>query len=196
MKKEVFEVGATYHFYNRGNNHENIFLEERNYDYFLRLIEKYILPISDVYAYCLLKNHFHIALKIKEKEEILVKYQEKIHLPFSNLFNTYTKSINKGYQRTGSLFQEHPHRKRVEDEDYLRQLIVYIHLNPLKHKFSNRFDAYKHSSYSSYLSNKETHLPKDYIFDLFGGKENFIFFHNESQIKYEGLTDQIKKFDF
>ena len=195
MDKDVLEAGVIYHFYNRGNNHENIFIEERNYEYFLKLLKKYIVPISEVYAYCLLKNHFHIALRIKEKEEIPTQYQEKIHLPFSNLFNTYTKSINKAYQRTGSLFQEHPQRNRVENEDYLRQLIVYIHLNPLKHKFYDRFYNYKHSSYQSYLSEKETNLDKEYIIDLFGGKENFIAFHNESQIKYEGFIDQIDKFD-
>lgn len=99
MKKDVFQPGAVYHLYNRGNNKEDIFIEERNYIYFLHLLKKYILPISEVYAYCLLKNHFHVALRIKEKEKLPEKYQEKIHLPFSNLFNTYTKSINKAYER-------------------------------------------------------------------------------------------------
>ncbi|WP_412476778.1 transposase [Flavobacterium sp. TBRC 19031] len=196
MQKDVFEPGVTYHFYNRGNNHENIFLEKKNYNYFLLLIKKYLLPISEIYAYCLLKNHFHLALKIKEKEELPLKYQEKIHLPFSNLFNSYTKSINKAYQRTGSLFQEHPQRNRIKEENYLRQLIVYIHLNPLKHKFTDRFDSYKHSSYQSYLSGLDANLEREYIFELFGGKENFIFLHQESQIKYEGLIEQIDKFDF
>lgn len=195
MDQDVLEAGAVYHLYNRGNNHENIFIEERNYDYFLKLLKKYVIPISEVYAYCLLKNHFHIALRIKEKAELPEQYQEKIHLPFSNLFNAYTKSINKAYQRTGSLFQEHPHRNRVENEEYLRQLIVYIHLNPIKHKFTDRFFNYKHSSYHSYLSEKETSLHRAYILDLFGGENNFIDFHKEGQIKYEGLIDQIDKFD-
>ncbi|WP_395066016.1 transposase [Flavobacterium sp.] len=191
MKNDILEAGAIYHFFNRGNNKENIFIEDRNYNYFL----KYLLPISDVYAYCLLKNHFHIAIKIREKEELPEKYQEKIHLPFSNLFNTYTKSINKAYDRSGSLFQEHPQRNRVENEEYLRQLIIYIHLNPLKHKFSDDFSAYKHSSFQSYLSDRETNLDKEYILDLFGGKENFIYYHHEKQQKYEGLIDEIDKFD-
>lgn len=195
MKKDVLEAGAIYHFYNRGNNNENIFIEERNYIYFLKLVKKYLLPIADIYAYCLLKNHFHLAFKIKEKEDLPEKFIDKIHLPFSNLFNTYTKSINKAYDRTGSLFQEHPQRNRVETEEYLRQLIIYIHLNPLKHKFTDDFSKYKHSSYLSYLSEKETNIERQYILDIFGGKENFIFYHNENQIKYEGLIVEIDKFD-
>ena len=195
MKKDIFEAGVIYHFYNRGNNKENIFIEERNYNYFLQLVKKYLLPISDIYAYCLLKNHFHIALKIKEREELPEKYKDKIHLPFSNLFNTYTKSINKAYDRTGSLFQEHPKRNRVANEDYLRQLIVYIHLNPLKHKFTDKFQDYKHSSFQSYVSNKDTNLEKDYILQLFEDKENFIYQHHESKLRFEGLINEIDEYD-
>ena len=58
-----------YHIYNRGNNRENLFVEERNYPYFLRLYAKHIEPIADTYAYCLLKNHFHLCVKIKTEEE-------------------------------------------------------------------------------------------------------------------------------
>jgi len=59
-----------YHIYNRGNNRENIFVEERNYDYFLKLYEKYIVPVADTFAYCLLRNHFHICIRVKSEEEI------------------------------------------------------------------------------------------------------------------------------
>ena len=60
-----------YHIYNRGVNREDIFVEERNYDLFLRLFEKHLLPVADLFAYCLLKNHFHISVRIKSEEEIL-----------------------------------------------------------------------------------------------------------------------------
>jgi len=53
------EFGRIYHIYNRGNNRENIFVQERNYAYFLKLWTKYIDPIDDTYSYCLLRNHFH-----------------------------------------------------------------------------------------------------------------------------------------
>ena len=195
MKQDVFEAGNYYHLYNRGNNRENIFIEERNYNYFLKLVLKYIVPIADIYAYCLLKNHFHILLKIKVRNELPDKFKEEIHLPFSHLFNDYSKSINNTYDRTGSLFQEHLQKNRVSDEDYLRQLIVYIHLNPVKHKFTNNFESYKHSSYRTYLSKKETNIDRAYIFELFNGLENFIFYHDENKIKYEGIIQEIDKLD-
>ncbi|MDA6072178.1 transposase [Flavobacterium sp. AC] len=195
MKKDIFEAGQYYHIYNRGNNKENIFIEEKNYNYFLEKVKKYILPIADIYAYCLLKNHFHIVLRIKDKVDISEKLKEKIHLPFSNLFNAYSKSINEAYNRTGSLFQEHLQRNRIEDENYLRQLIVYVHLNPVKHKFTEHFASYLHSSYRSYLSERRTSIDRDFILNLFGGLENFEFCHDERRIMYEGLMNDIYLMD-
>jgi hypothetical protein len=60
-----------YHIYNRGVNGENIFIEERNYDLFLKLYEKYITPVADTFGYCMLRNHFHVHLRVKSEEEIL-----------------------------------------------------------------------------------------------------------------------------
>lgn len=55
---QVLKSGIVYHIYNRGNNGETIFPEERNYGYFLQLYEKYISSIADTFAYCLMPNHF------------------------------------------------------------------------------------------------------------------------------------------
>jgi len=60
-----------YHIYNRGVNGENIFVEERNYDLFLKLYEKHLLPVTDLFAYCMLRNHFHVDIRVKSEEEIL-----------------------------------------------------------------------------------------------------------------------------
>ncbi|MFH6998376.1 transposase [Flavobacterium sp. FlaQc-57] len=195
MKKDFLEAGQYYHIYNRGNNKENIFIEEKNYRYFLEKMKKYILPIADVYAYCLLKNHFHIVLRIKDKVDLPENLKAKIHLPFSNLFNSYSKSINKAYNRTGSLFQEHLQRNRIENEDYLKQLIIYVHLNPVKHKFSEYFETYLHSSYRSFLSDKSTSIDRDYIINLFEGLKNFKFCHDERRIVYEGIMNDIYLMD-
>ncbi|PAM92053.1 hypothetical protein B4N84_24880 [Flavobacterium sp. IR1] len=195
VKQDFFEAGRYYHIYNRGNNKENIFIEEKNYFYFLEKVKKYIFPIADIYAYVLLKNHFHIVLRIRDREDLPEKFKNKIHLPFSNLFNSYSKSINKAYDRTGSLFQEHLQRNRIEDENYLKQVIVYIHLNPIKHKFAKCFETYLHSSYRSYLSVKPTSIDREFILNLFGDLENFKFCHDEKKLIYEGVINDIDLID-
>lgn len=191
MKQDLFESGVVYHVFNRGNNREDIFLEEKNYSFFLSLLKKYLLPLADIYAFCLLKNHFHIALRIKDEKLLTEKLKLKPYLAFSNLFNSYSKAINKTYNRSGSLFQEHLHRIRVEDEDYLMQLIAYIHLNPVKHGFTDDFKQYTYSSYQAYLSEKPTNIEKNYIMSLFGDKTNFEYWHNLNRLYLEDKMNDI-----
>jgi len=79
MKKniELLEPDRIYHIYNRGINGENLFKEERNYSYFLTKYAQYIEPIAETFAYCLLKNHFHIAIRTRSEAEILEFYVKK-----------------------------------------------------------------------------------------------------------------------
>lgn len=59
-----------YHIYNCGINGCNIFKETENYQYFLKLYDKYIRPIGETYAWILMPNHFHLLIRIKDKNEI------------------------------------------------------------------------------------------------------------------------------
>jgi putative transposase len=123
--------GTFYHIYNRGNNHENIFVRERNYAYFLELWWKHVSPVADTCAYCLLRNHFHIVVYIKNREELttdLSGFNKKIKQPsqyFSNFFNAYARGVNIAVQRTGALFERPFKRIPVDSESYLLRLIVY-----------------------------------------------------------------------
>lgn len=168
MKYEVLIENSFYHIYNCGNNKENIFIEEQNYIYFLKLTKKHLSKICDVLAYCLLKNHFHFLIKTKEA----VKSKE-ISQSFSNLFNSYSKSINKKYGRSGSLFKDRFSRIKLDNEIYLKNIVLYIHLNPVHHQFTNDFENYKYSSYKSILSEKQTDLLREYVISLFYDKQNF-----------------------
>ena len=176
MKYQPLISDRFFHVYNRGNNRENLFVEERNYEYFLQLMFKHLLPVAEIYSYCLLKNHFHLLVRMRSIEN-----SKLISRGFSNLFNAYAKAINKSYNRTGSLFQDRFARIMVEDEKYLRNLILYIHLNPKKHKFVEDFRSYKFSSYQSLISFESCKLEKEKIINLFGDRKNFIRVHINQQ---------------
>lgn len=184
MKYEPLKSDQFYHIYNRGNNGENIFLEEKNYSYFLDLIKKHLLPVVEIYAYCLLKNHFHILLKTKIEQD-----ENKISQGFSNLFNAYAKAINKAYNKTGSLFQTRFSRNRITSEDYLRSLILYIHLNPKHHGFITDYHDYPHSSYDALISNKRTELRRTEVIKLFDDLNNFIYCHQYRQDLMDNLDE-------
>jgi REP element-mobilizing transposase RayT len=176
--------GQYYHIFNRGNNREDIFLEDRNYVHFLRLYEKYILPVAETYAYCLLKNHFHFLVKIRTEEEI--KQTLKVDKPFrvltpdypsrsfSNFFNAYSKAVNKAYGRVGSLFQHPFKRVLVKDDPHLMNVIAYIHKNPQKHHFVADYRSWKYSSYFELVGDEETFICRQAVLDCFGGRDAFI----------------------
>jgi len=177
MKNEPLIENTYYHIYNCGNNRENLFIEEENYSYFLKLIKKYLLEVSEILSYCLLKNHFHLLIKTKPNIE-----SKKISQQFSNLFNAYAKAINKKHSRIGSLFKDRFSRIKIKNEDYLKSLIVYIHTNPVHHNIIDDFKKYKQSSYSSLISKKATLLNRDFVINLFENVNNFEFVHNKKQL--------------
>ncbi|MCX6120396.1 MAG: transposase [Ignavibacteriales bacterium] len=176
------EQGKYYHIYNRGNNRENLFYENRNYDYFLQQYTKHIVPIAETFAYCLMKNHFHVLVRIKDdrldKSQRLVK-SSLVTNKFRNFFISYAKAINKAYGQTGALFQRPFGRREVTSNEYFAWLVHYIHFNPQKHGFVKNFQTYLYSSYSIIHSGQSNVVDRDKVLEWFGGKEAFIEFHNQ-----------------
>ncbi|PRZ20073.1 hypothetical protein [Flavobacterium granuli] len=190
-KKEPLAHGNYYHIYNRGNNGIDVFFENGNYDYFLKLYHQYIYPIAETFAWCLMKNHFHFLVYIRNENEVLVDSLQysTVEKPkvldasrqFGHLFNAYTQAINKKHSRTGSLFEKPFERKLVTSEKYLQNLICYIHNNPVHHGFTKTAAEYPWSSYDTILSGKTTKLKREAVIEIYGTKENFIDCHNEEQ---------------
>ena len=205
--------GNFYHIYNRGNNHENIFLQERNYAYFLELWWRHISPIAETWAFCLLKNHFHSVVYIKNKEDLSgltldsvshAARKDESRNPaafredltglkdpsryFSNFFNAYARGFNIAAHRSGALFERPLKRIPVDTTAYLLQLIVYIHQNPQKHRFTEDFREWKYSSYHMLVSEVPSRLQRDKVMQLFGSSEDFVRIHQEIQ-PWDGLED-------
>ena len=184
---ESLEFGNYYHIYNRGINSENIFKENRNHEYFLNLYDKHINPIAETLAWCLLKNHFQLLVRIKTLEEIHENNNQneikKIipHQSFGNLFNAYTKAINKGYNRHGALFKRPFKRKRIHNDAYLQSVIKYIHYNPVNHGFCEHPIESPWSSYLTCVSEKPTKLKREKIISLFNNIEDLKTFHNKKE---------------
>ena len=176
------ESGKYYHIYNRGNNGENIFIEDKNYGHFLRLYERHITPVADTFAYCLMRNHFHLLVRIKDLQGFQNLEGLKQADPtnqFSKLFNAYAKAINKTYRRTGSLFEKRFRRKEITSPKYFSRLICYIHANPRKHGFVNDYRNYPYSSYQILLSHVPTVLHRDEVVEWFGSKQIFMNVHQQ-----------------
>ena len=184
-----------YRIYNHANGNEDIFKTTENFLFFLNKHEQFIKPIANTIAYCLMPNHFHLLIKVKNEDalkeaNILFQKRKKIcpenykqlkddgyskfvSKVFSNFFSSYTQSFNKKTGRKGSLFIPNFKRKQVGDEQYLMNLITYIHNNPIKHNFVKHLDEWDYSSYHTYVS----FMDKYNILNWFGGVEGFKDFH-------------------
>ena len=141
-----------YHIFNRGNNRGIIFTEDRNYLYFLELFRRYLISTVELYAYCLLPNHFHLLMRLKDYEEFPQGMDPKDNLSISliSFFGTYTKSFNKANSRTGKLFEGRFKRKPIYSSTQFFQTIFYIHYNPQKHGLVADYKNWPYSSYWSY----------------------------------------------
>jgi hypothetical protein len=199
LHTDPLQPDCFYHIYNRGVNGENIFKEKRNYAFFLKKYAEFLTPYVSTYAYCLLKNHFHLLVLTHSEEEIrlLDKYKESkkdiswiLSNAFASFFQSYAQSINKGYHRRGKLFDEPFRRILIESDIYFTEMIQYIHFNPQKHKFVKDFRDYPHSSYHSHLHISATKLEREKVISWFGSKEAFEKFHLENN-----RLDNLDRFD-
>lgn len=176
--------GNYYHIYNRGNNKKRLFREIQNYNFFLDKWSEYLEEVLGVWAYCLLPNHFHFLVRIKDEDKLAdlpnrgKSSSHCISNQFRNFFISYTKSFNKVYNRTGSLFQKPFKRIEVNNQNYLLMLIHYIHHNPIHHNYVKEYNSWKYSSYSAISNNQATKVKRKSVLQFFGGREAFLNYHD------------------
>ena len=166
--------GVYYHVYNRGNNKETLFYYDGDYSFFLDKYYHYLADYLDTFAYCLLPNHFHFLIKIKDNAPDDYRV---ISNQFRRLFICYTIRINNREGRSGSLLTKNFRRIEIQDENYFRNLIVYIHYNPVKHGLTTRFLEYKYSSFIPIIKNQLLGINSTEIYNWFGNQETFLENH-------------------
>jgi REP element-mobilizing transposase RayT len=178
--------GQLYHIYNRGNNRENLFRERRNYEYFMRLYARHVGPVVETHAFCLLRNHFHLLIRVRPAAELARLGDEavisrRVSQVFSNFFNAYAHAVNKAYERTGALFQRPFQRSPVTSDGHYRQLVVYIHRNPQTHGLMADFRQWPYSSYHALVSSGMTFLERQAVLSAFGGGQDWEAAHAEEE---------------
>jgi putative transposase len=100
---EPLLAGGVYHIYTHANGSENLFLSDDNFNFFLRKYGEHIYPIADTYAYCLMPNHLHLMVRMKEEAEVL-KYLEGQNLDgptFKKVAHTKAASTLQGFETLG-----------------------------------------------------------------------------------------------
>lgn len=186
--KILLEPDKYYHVFNHAIGNEALFMDKKDYLDFIDRYAKYVGPISDTLAYCLMPNHFHICLKIKGVHEILKMSEVKnlqcveafIYHRLGHFLNGFVQAYNKKNQRLGGLFVGNFKRKYVLSDDDLRRLICYIHNNPVEAGIVKSVDDWPYSSYpyiSKSVSDSKIPIWMEELLRIFDDLENFRFMH-------------------
>lgn len=174
-----------YHIYNRGNNRQAIFFEQDNYLYFLGGIKKYLVPVVNIVAYCLMPTHYHVLVRIKQTSEVFKTSEVSLQVSraMQKFLISYTKAINKRFERVGALLQGQFQAKPIQNYPHLMNLCIYIHGNPVKDGLVDVPEDWIYSNYLEWLGQRDGQLvDKEFI------QENF-----DSPAEYQKLVMQYIK---
>jgi len=167
-----------FHIYNRSNNQEALFRTEENYLYFLKKYRFYFELEVVTISYCLMPTHFHLLIKINPDSDV-----SKIKKNFGELLRSYTRAFNKRYDRTGSLFQQSTKSKIILKDEYLRNLVIYIHQNPVRSNLVTKQEDWKFSSFNDFIGLRNGSLPKmDIILKDFDNDKNKFYEYSKEII--------------
>ena len=191
-----------YHVYNQGNNHEELFLKDDHYRYFLQLFKAYVLPHCEVLAWCLMPNHFHFELYIDERCTEMKQQGGLVLDPVTNgfrkLLSTYAHEFNITNNRSGALFRPKTKAKCLTDEslilntsyslsNYYSNCFYYIHNNPVKDGLVKNASDWFWSSYNFYFAKTELLLCNKQL------AEKYCSYNINEQPPFENLINDIKE---
>jgi len=177
-KERNFYKNTDHHLYNSGANKATIFFEEDNYLYFLRRMKYYSIKDKiKILAYCLIPNHFHMFLKQTTDNF-------SISLFISSLLNSYVKSINQKYKRSGTLLEGKTKSKRINDDAYFKWVIKYIIENPIIVGLTNNIITWEFTNAKNLLGLRTNALTDvKYVKSFFQSKKVMIEFLADKTIK-------------
>ena len=144
---------AVYHVTARGNERQPIVREAPDRERFLETLEQMVQRFGvAIHAYCLMLNHYHLLLQTP---------RANLSAAVGWFQTTYSVRFNRRHRRSGHLYQGRFKAHLVEADGYARQLVKYIHLNPVRPKDKRtpipvarreELAAYRWSSHPAYAA--------------------------------------------
>ena len=123
--------GVLQHVMVRGIDRRRIFLNDGDREEFLSRLEGACERTgARLYAWCLMSNHLHLAMRTGELAKTM-----------RSVLTGYAMYFNRRNRRHGHLFQNRYKSIIVDDEQYFAALARYIHLNPVRVRLVESVDA-------------------------------------------------------
>jgi len=172
---------------NRGLNLNLIYLGKNDYEVFLSTLEEACRLFQvKVYAYCLMPNHYHLAIRTPSGN--LSRFMRHLN-------GVYTQRFNREHRRDGPLFRGRYKGILVEEDSYLLEVVRYIHNNPVKAKLVDRLNRFNWSSHKAYMGEKVSFegLDTNFVLEYFSRKRKSAVEHYK-RFMVEMPGDEIEKF--
>jgi REP element-mobilizing transposase RayT len=123
-KARITVPGAVHHVMSRGIEGRSIFRDDNDRSAYLRILQSSILKSGyRLYAWVLMDNHYHLVMRISE-------YPLGVFM--RNVNGQYAQHFRKSAASRGYLFQDRYKSIVTQDQNYIEQLVRYVHLNPLR----------------------------------------------------------------
>jgi putative transposase len=191
-----------YHLFSHAVDNNNLFYENHNYTFFLNKWAHYSKNYFRTYAFCLMPNHFHFcvqALPVSSNKLIvdmpsfstnlqtaqLGNYEPSVSYHsrrLSHFLSSYAQSLNRKRNRKGVLFRSTFGRVQVTNADYFKDLICYIHHNPIHHFDVASYQDWHYSSYDAYAPNYDktwSFLDTPIVTNRFGSSVHVLDYHEK-----------------
>lgn len=141
-----------YHILTRGNNRQDVFKDEKDYEKYLEILKKYKDKYKfKLYHYVFMTNHIHLVVEPKEEGGNLAEIMKGINL-------SYAQYYKRKYKHTGHFWQDRYKSIIISKDNYLLACGSYIELNPIRAKIAEDPKDYPWSSYNTYAFGKKDHL--------------------------------------
>lgn len=152
--------GAFYHVTLRGNHRQNIFFCDKDRQILSELIAEVIERFgARLHAYCYMTNHIHALIQVGDTPlgRIMLR-----------IAGRYARTIQSALHTTGHLFEKRYHPILVDADEYLLELLRYIHLNPVRAHMVSSTDEYPWSSHHAYRGVRaEPWVTTDFALSMF-----------------------------
>ena len=163
-KARIDAPGALHHIIIRGIERKAIFKDGSDRENFLDRLGALVSESKTAcYGWVLMTNHVHLLLKTGMSPVATV---------MRRLLTGYAVSFNRRHRRHGQLFQNRYKSFLCEQEPYLKELVRYIHLNPLRAKMVKdlkELKSYPYCGHGVLLGKvKNDWQDSEYVLNLFG----------------------------
>jgi len=200
--KALLIPNTIYHVYNHAVGSDNLFRHPDDYIRFLTTLPYYTRYFCDLHAYCLMPNHMHLLIRVCSREELMRRAMHEhterlkridrtrflseeevsrfMSVSLGRAFSSHAQYINHRYERMGNLFISNFKRKPITDDAYYRNVVKYIHRNPVHHGFTDAMSDWAYSSYLSLRFMPENLRNRSEVMTNFGGYASFVQTHEDA----------------